>query len=80
MKTHVVFIWVVTPCSLTLEYQCLSGTQCLHFDGRRWRQCVPPKRRYPSTILDGVISQKTGIRILTSDYEMLSHRFIVNVV
>jgi hypothetical protein len=39
--------WVVIPCSVVVGQQCIF---------RGWRQHRPPKRRYYTTTLHGIIS------------------------
>jgi hypothetical protein len=52
-QIRVVVFWVVTPCSENLVASIFRMKW-------RWRQHGPPKRRYPTTTLLGVTTQKTS--------------------
>jgi hypothetical protein len=58
-------LWFVMPCSMMYVYQRIGEISCFHHLPRRWRQHVPPKRRWSSTRPQGVTSQKTVIFIIT---------------
>jgi hypothetical protein len=70
MKIQVVFFRVMTPCIDVVGYQRFREPRCLHLhisvrqfydlgkSALRWRQYGPPKRRYPTTALNVVMTQK----------------------
>jgi hypothetical protein len=50
-----VALWVMILCNLIGKYPCFGAIYCLHLQGRRWRQHLPPKYWYPSNRLHSVI-------------------------
>jgi hypothetical protein len=58
--------WIITPCELVGRYRRFWGTYWSVFKPWRWRQYLPPKRRYLPTSPYGVATQKTNIDIFTA--------------
>jgi len=50
MSFQVQVFWVVTPCSVEIEYIRFGGSCCLHLQGE-----ALPRHWYPTATLHGVI-------------------------
>ena len=57
-------LWDELPCILVEGYQHSMDNFCLHPQGRRWKQQISLKWRYPLTKLQKVTSHKTIIQII----------------
>jgi hypothetical protein len=58
--------WDLTPCNPVKVSWHFGGTCRLHFQLRRWRWHVPPKRRLTFAGLHAVLSQKIELFITTA--------------
>jgi hypothetical protein len=76
VKIRIVVLWVMTLYSLVNGYQRFGVPHCLNHPGNvslplswRWRQYTLPKRWFPSTILQSVITHVWFVYVGSFDFE-----------